>query len=82
MPSYRCTPEAGGAEFDCTQHQYDEMVAKDKLYAEAEAVYRKFFVEDVRIFRKGGIKRTHVSTPRDHRWGLPANSMAPVPEFR
>jgi len=31
------------------------MVAKDKLYAEAEAVYRKFFAEDSRIFRAGGI---------------------------
>ncbi len=49
VPSYRCTPEAGGAEFDCSQHQYDDMVAKDQLYAEAEAVYRKFFAEDVRI---------------------------------
>lgn len=56
-PSYRCTPEAGGDEFDCTQAQYDEMVAKDKLYAEAEAVYRKFFDEDVRIFRAGGITK-------------------------
>lgn len=54
-PSFRCTPEAGGAEFDCTQQQYDEMLAKDKLYAEAEAVYRKFFEEDVRILRAGGV---------------------------
>jgi hypothetical protein len=55
VPSYRCTPEAGGAEFDCTQHQYDEMVAKDKLYAEDEAVYRRFLVEDIRIMRAGGV---------------------------
>lgn len=55
-PSFRCTPEAGGAEFDCTQAQYDEMVAKDKLYAEAEAVYRRFFAEDERILRAGGIE--------------------------
>lgn len=54
LPSYRCTPEAGGAEFDCSQKQYDDMVAKDKLYAEAEAVYRKFFDEDSRILRAGG----------------------------
>lgn len=57
-PSYRCTPEAGGDEFDCTQAQHDEMAAKDRLYAEAEAVYRKFFDEDVRIFRLGGITKT------------------------
>lgn len=55
VPSYRCTPEAGGPEFDCTQHQYDDMVAKDKLYAEAEAVYRKFLAEDIRIMRAGGV---------------------------
>ena len=53
VPSYRCTPEAGGAEFDCSQHQYDDMVAKDQLYAEAEAVYRKFFAEDCGL-RAGG----------------------------
>jgi len=57
VPSYRCTPEAGGAEFHCSQKQYVDMVAKDKLYAEAEAVYRKFFEEDVRIFRAGGITK-------------------------
>lgn len=55
LPSFRCTPEAGGAEFDCSQAQYDEMVAKDALYAEAEAVYRKFLAEDERIFRQGGV---------------------------
>jgi hypothetical protein len=56
-PSYRCTPEAGGDEFDCTQHQYDDMVAKDKLYAEAEAVYRRYLAEDARILRAGGVAR-------------------------
>lgn len=57
VPSYRCTPEAGGAEFDCSQHQYDDMVAKDQLYAEAEAVYRKFLAEDLRIARAGGLSQ-------------------------
>lgn len=55
VPTYACTPEAGGAEFSCSQQQYDEMVAKDKLYAEAEAVYRRFFAENERIYRAGGI---------------------------
>lgn len=55
VPTYACTPEAGGAEFSCSQQQYDEMVAKDELYAEAEAVYRRFFAEDVRILREGGL---------------------------
>ena len=53
-PSLRCTAEAGGAEYDCTPYEYDDMVAKDKLYAEAEAVYRKFLAEDVRVLRAGG----------------------------
>jgi hypothetical protein len=51
----RCTAEAGGAEYDCTPYEYDDMVAKDKLYAEAEAVYRKFLAEDERIARIGGV---------------------------
>ena len=55
VPTYRCTPEAGGAEFECSQKQYDDMVAKDKLYAEAEAVYRRFLAEDLRIGRAGGV---------------------------
>lgn len=54
-PTFTCTPEAGGAEFECSQFQHDQMVAKDKLYAEAEAVYRKFLAEDVRIMRAGGV---------------------------
>lgn len=54
-PSYRCTPETGGDEHDCTQAQHDDMLAKDKLYTQAEAVYRRFFAEDVRILRAGGI---------------------------
>lgn len=56
VPTYQCTPEAGGAEFGCSQHQYDEMVVKDKLYAEAEAVYRKFLQEEVRVLMAGGAK--------------------------
>lgn len=52
-PTYRCTPEAGGAEYPCDQRAHDEMVAKDALYAEAEAVYRKLFAEEVRLYREG-----------------------------
>lgn len=54
-PTYLCTPEAGGDESPCTQADYEEMKAKDALYAEAEAVYRVFFAESVRISREGGI---------------------------
>jgi hypothetical protein len=53
----RCTAEAGGAEYDCTPYEYDDMVAKDKLYAEAEAVYRKFLAEEVRVLRAGGVSQ-------------------------
>lgn len=54
-PTFSCTPEAGGAAYECSQFDYEQMVAKDKLYAEAEAVYRKFFAEDERIYRAGGV---------------------------
>jgi hypothetical protein len=54
-PSPTCTPEAGGDPYPCSAYYYDQMVAKDKLYAEAEAVYRKFFAEEERIYRAGGI---------------------------
>ena len=54
-PSFRCTPEAGGEEYDCSQAQHEEMVAKDALYAEAEEVARKLFAENIRITRAGGV---------------------------
>lgn len=54
-PTPMCTPEAGGEEFPCTQADYDQMKAKDALYAEAEAVYSRFHEERVRISRAGGI---------------------------
>jgi len=54
-PTFSCTPEAGGTAYECSQFDYEQMVAKDKLYAEAEAVYRKFFAEDERIYRAGGV---------------------------
>lgn len=54
-PTYRCTPEAGGDEFECSDLQHQEMLAKDELYAEAEAVYRRYVAEDLRILRMGGV---------------------------
>jgi hypothetical protein len=54
-PSPTCTPEAGGPPTPCTQYQYDQMIAKDKLYTQAEAVYRKYLTEDERINRAGGV---------------------------
>lgn len=54
-PTYLCTPEAGGDEAPCSQLEYDEMKAKDELYAEAEAVYRRMFAENIRVSRSGGL---------------------------
>ena len=54
-PTFSCTPEAGGVAYECSAFDYEQMLAKDKLYAEAEAVYRKFFAEDERIYRAGGV---------------------------
>lgn len=56
-PTYLCTPEAGGDEAPCSQLEYDEMKAKDELYAEAEAVYRQYWDEVVRIMRAGGVTK-------------------------
>ncbi len=55
-PTFSCTPEAGGEETPCSQAEYDEMKAKDKLYAEAEAVFREYFAENIRISRAGGVQ--------------------------
>lgn len=54
-PSHMCTPEAGGDEAPCSEIQYNEMKVKDALYAEAEAVYREYWAEVVRIMRLGGV---------------------------
>lgn len=54
-PTYLCTPEAGGDEAPCSQIEYEDMKAKDALYAEAEAVYRTAFAENIRISRAGGV---------------------------
>lgn len=54
-PTYMCTPEAGGNETPCTKADHDTMEAKDALYTEAEAVYRRAFAENIRISRAGGV---------------------------
>ncbi len=55
QPTYSCTPEAGGTPFPCAKVQRDEYDKLDALYAEAEAVYRKYLAEDERIWRAGGV---------------------------
>ena len=42
-PTFACTPEAGGTPSPCSQAEFEEMKAKDALYAEAEGVYRRLF---------------------------------------
>jgi hypothetical protein len=55
QPTYSCTPEAGGASQPCYEYEYQTSQAREKLYAEAEAVYRKRLIEDERIYRAGGV---------------------------
>ncbi len=55
-PTFMCTPEAGGEASPCSEAQHDEMKAKDALYEEAEAVFREYFAENIRISRAGGVE--------------------------
>jgi len=54
-PSYTCTPSDGGTAAPCYKAEHDLQVKEDALYAEAEAVYRKYLTEDERIYRAGGV---------------------------
>jgi hypothetical protein len=56
-PSWSCTPVAGGTPYPCYEHDYQEAAAQNKLYDQAEAVFRKFIAEDERIQRAGGVER-------------------------
>lgn len=52
-PTYTCTPSTGTPQ-PCYKAEYDQQVKEDALYAEAEAVYRKYLAEHERIYRAGG----------------------------
>lgn len=52
-PTYTCTPSTGTPQ-PCYKAERDLQIKEDKLYAEAEAVYRKFSAEEERISRMGG----------------------------
>jgi hypothetical protein len=54
-PTYACTPTDGGTPQPCYKAEHDLQVKEDKLYAEAEAVFRRFLAEEERIYRSGGI---------------------------
>lgn len=53
-PTFVCTPEAGGAAQPCSEAEHAESVKRDALYAEAEAVMKKFAGADNDMARSGG----------------------------
>ena len=53
-PTYTCSP-AGGTPAPCSKDEYDKVQSENALIAEAEAVYRKFWDENVRIYKTGGV---------------------------
>lgn len=55
-PTFACTPEAGGTPKPCSQTEHEAMVKKDALYTEAQALYRRYFAEEVRLDQLGGAK--------------------------
>lgn len=48
-PTYQCVPEAGGDPLPCGPIEFEASQRRDALYAEAEAVYRRFWAEMARI---------------------------------
>ena len=48
-PTYACVPEAGGEAVPCGPIEYEQSQRRDALYAEAEAVYRRFWAEMRRV---------------------------------
>ena len=48
-PTFACIPEAGGDPVPCGPIEYEQAQKRDKLYAEAEAVYRRYWAELGRI---------------------------------
>ena len=56
-PTYACTPSDGGTPQPCYKAEHDLQAKEDALYAEAEAVYRKFVAEEERIYRIGGVDK-------------------------
>ena len=48
-PVYQCVPEAGGDPMPCGPIEFETTQRRSALYGEAEAVYRRFWAEIVRI---------------------------------
>ena len=51
-PTFACIPEAGGDPVPCGPIEYEQAQKRDKLYAEAEAVYRRYWAELGRLSRE------------------------------
>ena len=47
--TFLCVPEAGGDPVVCGPIEFEQAQRRDALYAEAEAVYRRFWVEMRRV---------------------------------
>ncbi len=67
QPTYSCTPDDGSSPYACPKVQYDAKAKEAALYAEAEAVYRKYLAEDERIYRLGGVTDVTLLLPRPPR---------------
>lgn len=48
-PTYQCVPEAGGDPLPCGPIEFEASQRRDALYAEAEAVYRRYWAELRRV---------------------------------
>ena len=48
-PTYLCTPEAGGTPLPCGPIEAEQAEKRDALYADAEAVYRRYWGEIDRL---------------------------------
>ncbi len=51
-PTFACIPEAGGEPVPCGPIEYEQAQKRDKLYADAEAVYRRYWAELGRLSRE------------------------------
>lgn len=52
-PTFTCTPTTG-TPTPCYKAEYDLQTKQNRLYTDAETIYRKYLAEDDRIYRAGG----------------------------
>ncbi len=51
--SYYCTPDGETSGAPCSKEEYDAQLERDRLYEEAESVYRKLTAAEQELFRHG-----------------------------